>query len=131
MLQPWLRRLGSYAHRPALNQSIADLHAEFPAEVGVGLTGRLLHRQNRELVIEIALDGPVDWNPTGAEVVWRDGTRLVASVDARHTTRSGRIAAGLLIRLALRLDRDGPPAAPAAVIVSGGLAPLTVTLQAR
>ena len=68
-------------------------------------------------MIEIALDRPIDWDPRGAEVVWGDGTRLAATIDARLTTRSGRIAAGLLIRLALRLDRDGPPAAPAAVMV--------------
>jgi hypothetical protein len=48
------------------------------------------------------------------------------------TTRTGRFAAGLLIRLDLHLDGAGPPRAPAEVLVmSGGAAPLTVTLGAR
>jgi hypothetical protein len=83
-------------------------------------------------VIEITLDRPIDWDPRGAEVVWGDGTRLTATIDARLTTRNGRFAAGLLIRLDLHLDGAGPPRAPAEVLVlSGGSAPLTVTLGAR
>lgn len=116
--------------QPELSRSIADLLAELPAEAGPGLTGRMLRRRNRELVIEIVLDRPSDWNPTGAEVVWPEGTRLAATIDVRRTTRSGRIAAGLLVRLALRLDGDGPPGAPVVVVVTSGSAPLTVTLVA-
>ena len=89
------------ATEPADPRSPADLSAD----------------EDRELVIEIALDRPIDWDPRGAEVVWGDGTRLAATIDARLTTRSGRFAAGLLIRLDLRLDGDGPPAAPAEVLV--------------
>jgi hypothetical protein len=83
-------------------------------------------------VIEIALDRPFDWDPRGAEVVWGDGTRLAATIDARLTTRKGRFAAGLLIRLDLRLDGEGPPRAPAEVLVmSGGSVRVVVTLVAR
>jgi Ca-activated chloride channel family protein len=117
-----------------------DLAAALRAELSAGLTtglpthlpGRIVRRENRELVIEITLDRPIDWNPRGAEVVWGDGPRLAATIDASLTTRSGRFAAGLLIRLGLRLDGAGPPRAPAEVLVlSGGSAPLTVTLGAR
>jgi Ca-activated chloride channel family protein len=130
--EPWLRR-GTAAKppvdRPVMDRGIDELFAE-PADVGTGLTGRLLRRRDRELVIEIVLDRSVDWRPTTAEVIWGDGTRLTATVDARQTTRSGRLAAGLLIRLALRIDAGAPADAPAALVVTGGSTPLTVMLVA-
>jgi Ca-activated chloride channel family protein len=92
--------------------------------------GRLVRRRDREVVIEILLDRPVDWQPANVEVIWGDDTRLTAAIDARRTTRRGRLAAGLLARLVLRLDADGPTDPPAAVVVTGGPAPLTVTLAA-
>jgi Ca-activated chloride channel family protein len=95
------------------------------------LVGRLVHSRERELVVEIMMDRPVDWRPTTVEVIWGDGTRLTATIDARRTTRSGRLVAGLVVRLVLRLAADGPSEAPEAVVVTGGPVPLTVMLPRR
>jgi Ca-activated chloride channel family protein len=96
----------------------------------VPLGGRLARRRGREVVIEITLDRPVDWRPARVEVIWADGTRRAATIDARRTTRRGRLAAGLLVRMVVRLDEEGPPGPPAAVAVTGETTPLEVTLTA-
>ena len=65
----------------------AELFAGLATGLPTHLAGRIVRREDRELVIEIALDRPIDWDPRGAEVVWGDGTRLAATIDARLTTR--------------------------------------------
>jgi Ca-activated chloride channel homolog len=95
------------------------------------MTGRLVRRRDRELVVEIFLDRPVDWRPVAAEVRWADGTRLEATIDARSTTERGWLERGLVARVVLRLDADGPPDPPSTIVVHGGRVSLPVTLTTR
>ena len=53
-------------------------------------------------------------------MVWDDGSRRLASIDAAGTTRHGVFHPGQVIRLALRLAKDGPVAPPARIVVGGG-----------
>jgi hypothetical protein len=132
-------RHGPWDHLASMRRSdleLAQQARERTADMAAGppshVAGRVVRREGRELVIEIALDRPVVWEPRGAVVVWGDGTQRAATIDARLTTRSGRFAAGLLIRLDLRLDGDGPPREPTEVLVmSGESVWLVVTLGAR
>jgi hypothetical protein len=114
----------AFAENRIAFESLLKAMPDLPAS----LAGRVVHRRDRELVVEIALDRPVDWRPASVEVIWGDGTRLAATIEARRTTRHGRMAARMVVRLALRLDADGPPDAPAELVVTGRSAPLTVTL---
>ena len=95
------------------------------------MTGRLVRRRDRELTVEILLDRPVDWRPVAAEVRWADGTRLVATIDTRFTTENGRLEPGLVVRVVLRLDADGPPDPPSTIVMHGGRVSLPVTLTTR
>jgi hypothetical protein len=108
--------------------AVALLRRE-PDREETSLSGRIVHRRGRELVIEILPGRVIDWNPQAAEVAWADGTRLAATIDRSHTTRTDRIATGLLIRLVLHLDHEGPSPAPAVLFVRGAAGPLIVTLS--
>ena len=108
----------------------ADLASPI-ADLRTPLAGWLIHRRNRELVVEIFLDRPVDWRPVAAEVRWADGTRLEATIDARSTTERGWLERGLVARVVLRLDTDGPPDPPSAIVLHGGRVSLPVTLTTR
>jgi hypothetical protein len=108
----------------------ADLASPI-ADLRTPLAGRLVHRGDRELVVEISLDRAVDWRPVGAEVRWADGTQLEASTDARQTTEHGWLEPGLVVRVVLRLDADGPSDPPSTIVVHGGRVSLSVTLTIR
>jgi Ca-activated chloride channel family protein len=95
----------------------------------VGLSGRIVLRRGRDLVVEILLDQLLEWAPSGAHVVWDDGSRRLASIDAAGTTRHGVFHPGQVIRLALRLAKDGPVAPPASIVVGGGQ--ITIVLHAQ
>ena len=108
----------------------ADLSSPI-ADLRTPLAGRLIHRSDRELVVEIFLDRPVDWRPVAAEVRWADGTRLEATIDARSTTERGWLEPGLVARVVLRLDGDGPSDPPSTMVIHGGRVSLPVTLTTR
>src|SRR4029077_20644382 len=76
------------------------------AQPSVGLSGRIVLRRGRDLIIEILLDRLLEWVPSRAKVVWDDGTRRLATIDAGGTTRHGVFHSGQVIRLALRLATD-------------------------
>jgi len=95
----------------------------------VGLSGRIVLRRGRDLIVEITLDQLLEWVPSGAQVVWGDGTRRLATIDAAGTTRHGAFHPGQVIRLALRLAKDGPVAPPARIVVGGG--EITIVLHAQ
>ena len=61
-------------------------------------------------------------------MVWDDGTRRLATIDAAGTTRHGVFHPGQVIRLALRLAKDGPVAPPASIVTGGGA--ITIVLHA-
>ena len=86
-------------------------------------------RRGRDLIVEITLDQRLEWVPSGAQVVWDDGTRRLATIDAAGTTRHGVFHPGQVIRLALRLAKDGPVAPPARIVVGGG--EITIVLHAQ
>jgi Ca-activated chloride channel family protein len=84
------------------------------------LRGRIVLRHDRTLVVEITLDNLLEWKPSRAAVVWSDGTRSQATIDEAGTTRPGVFHAGQVIRLVLRLGKDGPAAPPEKVLLDGG-----------
>jgi Ca-activated chloride channel family protein len=103
-------------------------HRDGIADPSSPLVGRLVHRRDRQLVVEITIDRLVDWEPAAVEVGWDEGARLMATVDPEHTTRAGRLRPGLVARLVLRLDADGPLDAPSTLVVHGGHGDLRVRL---
>ena len=99
------------------------------ARPAVRLSGRIVLRRGRELIVEITLDQLLEWAPPGVQVVWDDGTRRLATIDAAGTTRPGVFHPGQVIRLALRLATDGPVAPPASIMV--GVGKITIDLHAQ
>jgi len=97
------------------------------ARKAVRLSGRIVLRRGRELIVEITLDQPLEWALPGAQVVWDDGTRRLATIDRAGTTRPGVFHPGQVIRLALRLATDGPVAPPARIVV--GVGKITIVLH--
>jgi Ca-activated chloride channel homolog len=97
-----------------------------PAPVGVGkvepvegsagaasvtprrLRGRITLRKGRDWIVEIEVDGELDWAPgSDAVVEGADGlARVHAVVVAAQTTHAGRVQAGQTLRLVLTLDGD-------------------------
>lgn len=69
---------------------------------GRTLAGRVVVEDEHRLVLEIEVDAELDWQP-GKEVRvhLEDGGTVLAKVIAGATTRSGRIAAGQRVRLAI------------------------------
>jgi hypothetical protein len=94
----------------------------------VELSGRIVLRRGRELVIEVDLDRPLNWHPSRARVAWDDGTEIRAIVDKAGTTRAGTLDAGQVIRLVLRLAKDGLAAPPARVLLNSGDTSIVVRL---
>jgi hypothetical protein len=78
-------------------------------------------RQGRDLTFEITLDADLDWDPAEVRVQWPGHRLLRGEVVPERTTAPGRVAAGLVVRLGLRLAADGPAGPPVWVaLVSGG-----------
>lgn len=77
------------------------------------LVARLVLRADRDLHFEIDMDEARDWTPADVRVFWPDGAAVPAQVVADRATTPGPVAAGLTVRLALRLEADGPAAPPA------------------
>jgi hypothetical protein len=116
------RSVASPAWTQRLRKRLVDL-----AQPPVELSGRIVLRSDRQLVVEIPLDGRVEWKPARAVLVWSGGGRSRATIDPSGTTRAGTFAAGHVIRLVLRLDKDAPDSAPARVLVNGGAMAIMLT----
>ncbi|MBM4063885.1 MAG: hypothetical protein FJ265_22725 [Planctomycetes bacterium] len=66
-------------------------------------------------MLEFDSDGRKWTLPAEVRLLWDDGTETVVQVDPALSTRSGRVAAGLRIRLVLALPQDAPAAPPIAL----------------
>jgi len=99
------------------------------ARPAVRLSGRIVLHRGRDLIVEITLDQLLEWALPGAQVVWDDGTRRLATIDRAGTTRHGVFHPGQVIRVALRLATDGPVAPPARIVV--GVGAITIDLHAQ
>lgn len=93
------------------------------------LIGRVVLRKDRELTVEVDLDASLDWKPEQAIVVWSDGTRVRAEIVAERTTAPGLVAAGLTVRLSLRLIADGPLEAPDRVALTTKDGPVMIIVR--
>ena len=83
------------------------------------LRGRLVLRRGRELTMEVTVGRAVDWSPVSAKVRWSDGTVVEAEIVNDSTTEPGRLRAGLVARLSLRLVEDGPADPPKRIMLLG------------
>ncbi len=113
------------APRFKLMQRIAS-----PQLLSARLRGRIVHRHGRDLIVEITLDRPLRWDPSRAWVVWVDGTKRQATIDAAGTTGQGVFEPGQVIRLVLRLAKDGPAGAPVAIRLGRGASAIMIVLPA-
>jgi Ca-activated chloride channel family protein len=100
-----------------------------PRPPAVELHGRIVLRHDEQLVVEITLDGLLEWKPSRAVVVWSGGKRSRARIDPAGTTRPGTFDAGQVIRLVLNLDKGALAAEPTTVLLDGGA--LSVALGAN
>jgi len=74
------------------------------------LTGRIVRRNERQLVVEVDVSGPpLAWErPAKVEILGDDGSRH--EVPVKQGTRSGEVAPGSTLRLVLDVDGVGPGA---------------------
>jgi Ca-activated chloride channel homolog len=92
------------------------------------LVGRLIRRRDLELTFEIDVDGDLDWAPRDVKVSWPGRIAVPAQVVEERTTAGGRLTAGLVVRLCVRLTVDGPPGTPERAEVKTGNRLITVTI---
>ncbi len=97
-----------------------------PRRLSHVLQGRIATRSERQLVIEIALDRDLDWDPADVAVVWEGAEQCPAEIDPEGTTRPGQFHAGQVIRLVLHLDRPGEAVTPTGILLTSRHAPLEV-----
>src|SRR5260221_6820160 len=80
------------------------------------MRGRIALAKGKKLVIEIVLDGDLEWSvPELASVTVGERT-IAATVEAGHTTRGGAMKRGQSLRLTLALDED-PAARPSEIAI--------------
>jgi Ca-activated chloride channel family protein len=93
------------------------------------ITGKILVNNQRRLAISFE-PGDVDWLlPERVTVELADGSSLSLDVEAKHSTASGRLTAGLQVRLVCRLD-GALPAAPRTLTITMDAGEWVVTLNA-
>jgi hypothetical protein len=122
----WQR--GARVPGPAWRRTLMDklMRAAQPV---VALHGRVVLRRDRQLVVEITLDGRLEWKASRVVLVWSGGKRSRATIDPRRTTRAGAFDAGQVIRLSLRLGKAAPETAPIRVLLDGGT--MSIALSAN
>jgi hypothetical protein len=86
-------------------------------------------RRYLELVIEIAVDKLLAWDPSDARVVWDDDTECGAEIDATRSTRPGAVKGGTVIRLVLRLDETALPGPPARILLVSRSRSLDIAIE--
>jgi Ca-activated chloride channel family protein len=92
------------------------------------VSGRVVARSADGLVVEVTLPVPVAWAPPPlVTVALADGTVTQAELDETRSTRSGALAAGVTVRLALRWSTT-PSAPPSAIELGCGPTALVVEL---
>jgi hypothetical protein len=73
------------------------------------LVGRIVLRRGRELVIEIDLHEPLQWQPEAiATLALSDGTEQPAELDAARTTAAGEGKPGQTLRITLLTAESFP-----------------------
>jgi hypothetical protein len=133
MLRPLMMRM-SAAPRAArsLRMPAAAWYEQLGAPSGPPprreLRGRVVLRRDRELVVEIAVDELLAWDPADARAVWDGGTECGAEIDATRSTRPGAVKAGQVIRLVLRLDETALPGPPARIRLGSRSGSLDIAL---
>ncbi len=93
------------------------------------LTGRLVLRNGRDLTIEIDVEAPLEWEPDAVNVVWPGAARVPADIVADRTTSPSTVAAGLTVRLGLRLVADAPADLPHEVVLTSKGRLVTIVLR--
>jgi Ca-activated chloride channel family protein len=93
------------------------------------LQGRIAIAKEGEVVIEIRVEGEeLPWEiPALAQLVY-EGALIEAKVDAGRTTKAGKVAAGQVIRIALRVDGRGKDK-PSKLMLSAGFGCIEVALS--
>jgi Ca-activated chloride channel family protein len=102
--------------------------APAPAPGGRTLRGKIVLRKSGELVLEILLDGELDWALPGEVTVIEDAGVWTAGVDEARTTRGGRLHAGQSLRLTLRLPEAAGRSTIRRVVMESTAGPITVEL---
>jgi Ca-activated chloride channel family protein len=103
-----------YLRQPSFRGAFAGPH-----KVVVQLRGRIVLWRDRQLVVEIVVDGRLEWKPSRAVVVWSGGEAVRATIDPAATTRPGTFFDDHVIRLVLRLSDPAPTATPERVSLGG------------
>ena len=66
--------------------------------------GRVVRRRGGSVLVEITIDQALAWTlPARVTVELADGQRIEVEIDAKASTRSGELTAGVVVRLALSL----------------------------
>jgi Ca-activated chloride channel homolog len=99
-----------------------------PSRPGRRLRGRLVRRRGLDLTFEIKADADLDWAPRDVKVFWPKGVAVPAQVIEKGTTARGRVTAGLVVRLCVRLAVDGPQEMPERMAMRTGTHLITVTV---
>lgn len=95
---------------------------------GQRLRGRLVKRRGLELLLEIEVDADLDWAPRGVKVFWAGRVAVPGQVIEKGTTARGRVRAGLVARLCVRLAVDGPDEIPERIAFRTGTRLVMVTV---
>jgi Ca-activated chloride channel homolog len=99
-----------------------------PARADRRLSGRLVRRSGLELTFEIEVDADLDWAPRDVKVCWAGPVAVPAHVIEKGTTARGRVTAGLVVRLCVRLAVDGPDQMPERMAMRTGARLVMVTV---
>jgi Ca-activated chloride channel family protein len=93
--------------------------------------GRLLRLDAGHLVATLTLDAAFTLEPGRAvRLRLRDGREVVAQVAAEQSTRAGPVAAGLTVRVVLRLESPPAPEEVASLVLADADGELLVTVEA-
>ena len=111
-----------------LGASVSGPRVSPPARAGRRLRGRLVRRSGLELTFEIEVDADLDWAPRDVKVFWAGPVAVPAQVIEKGTTAHGRVTAGLVVRLCVRLAGDGPEQMPERLAMRTGTHLVTVTV---
>jgi hypothetical protein len=66
----------------------------------------VVHREGREITIEIQPPSHFHWQPETFDVLLTPGGELTGSVDRSRTTRAGRLRRIRIVRITIILDVD-------------------------
>jgi hypothetical protein len=91
--------------------------------------GRIVSKKSGEIVIEITLADPFEWNVNGASIVFDDGSTTPSTIDESKTTRNGSFPAGSVIRMSLRFSSSFDVSKVRSVEVTSANGPLMIEIE--